>query len=161
VKVNDMSSASSPASHASQSAIEAIAHQGQTLAIIIRAGHRRDGIEFLTPPAFSQQLAYMRRPQGYVIDPHVHNRVIREIHYTHEVLFIRRGRLRVDFFSDARQYVESRVLTDGDVILLAGGGHGFEMLEETEIIEVKQGPYDGEKDKTRFEPSAPFTPVCR
>jgi hypothetical protein len=57
--------------------------------------------------------------------------------------------------------VDSRVLLTGDVILLAGGGHGFEMLEETEIIEVKQGPYDGDKDKTRFEPSAPFRPVDR
>jgi len=149
------------ASHTVQGTLEEVAHDGRTLAILIRAGHDRDGIEFLTPPAFSQQLAYMRRPPGYVIDPHVHNRVTREIEYTHEVLFIRRGRLRVDFYSDARQYVESRVLVTGDVILLAGGGHGFEMLEETEIIEVKQGPYEGEKDKTRFEPSAPFTPVYR
>jgi hypothetical protein len=153
--------APTPVSQKGQGTIEVVDHQGKTLAILIRAGHDKDGIEFLTPPAFSQQLAYMRRPQGYVIDPHVHNRVIREIHYTHEVLFIRRGRLRVDFYSDAKQYVESRVLLTGDVILLAGGGHGFEMLEETEIIEVKQGPYDGEKDKTRFEPSAPVTPVYR
>ena len=144
-----------------QGTLDVVAHNGRTLAILIRAGHDRNGIQFLTPPAFSQQLAYMRRPPGYVIDPHVHNRVTREIEYTHEVLFIRRGRLRVDFYSEARQYVESRVLVTGDVILLAGGGHGFEMLEETEIIEVKQGPYEGENDKTRFEPSAPVTPVCR
>jgi hypothetical protein len=156
-----MSFVSTPASVAGQRTIELIDHQGKTLAIVIRAGHNKDGIEFLTPPAFSQQLAYMRRPQGYVIDPHVHNRVVREVQYTHEVLFIRRGRLRVDFYSDARQYVESRLLLPGDVILLAGGGHGFEMLEETVIIEVKQGPYDGEKDKTRFEPSAPVEPVYR
>ena len=31
------------------------------------------------------------------------------------------------------------------------GGHGFEMLEKTEIIEIKQGPYAHDKDKTRFE----------
>lgn len=38
-----------------------------------------------------------------------------------------------------------------DAILLIQGGHGFEVLEEVERIEVKQGPYVGEEDKTRFE----------
>lgn len=64
------------------------------------------------------------------------------------------GRVRVDFYSEEQQYLESAVLEAGDVILLAFGGHGFEMLEETEIIEVKQGPYAGDRDKTRFEPIA-------
>ena len=144
-----------------QGTVQMVVHDGKTLAIIIKAGHSKDGIDFLTPPAFSQQLAYMRRPQGYVIDPHVHNPVPREVQFTHEVLFVRRGRVRVDFYSEARQYTESRVLVTGDVILLAGGGHGFEMLEETEMIEVKQGPYEEEKDKTRFAPSVPATPVYR
>jgi hypothetical protein len=143
------------------STIEMVLQDGRTLAIIIRAAHSKDGIDFLTPPAFSQQLAYMKRPQGYVIDPHVHNPVPREVEYTHEVLFVRRGRVRVDFYSEDKQYRESRVLGTGDVILLAGGGHGFEMLEETEMIEVKQGPYEAEKDKTRFAPSVPANPVYR
>ncbi len=63
--------------------------------------------------------------------------------------------MRVDFFSDERKYLESRTLTAGDVILLAAGGHGFEMLETSEVIEVKQGPYCGDRDKTRFEPVEP------
>ena len=96
----------------------------------------------------------MNRPAGYVITPHVHNPVPREVHYTQEVLFIKSGRVRVDFYSDAQDYLESTVLEAGDVILLAYGGHGFEMLEATEIIEVKQGPYAGDKDKTQFDPVA-------
>jgi len=130
--------------------VESIVHKGQTLALIVRADYRADGIQFFTPDDFSQQLAYMSRPQGYVIPPHVHNPVAREVHYTKEVLFIRSGRLRVDFYDDDRNYLESRVLSQGDVLLLAFGGHGFEMLEPCEIIEVKQGPYAGEADKTRF-----------
>jgi mannose-6-phosphate isomerase-like protein (cupin superfamily) len=86
-----------------------------------------------------------------VIEPHVHNPVPREVHYTQEVLFIKRGRLRVDFYSEQQAYLESRVLEAGDVILLITGGHGFEVLEEVEMFEVKQGPYVGEQDKTRFE----------
>lgn len=130
--------------------IENILYQGRTLAVLLRTVHHAEGIEFFTPDDFSQQLGYMNRPQGYVIPPHVHNPVAREVHYTKEVLFIKSGKVRVDFYDDDQTYLESRILRQGDVLLLAYGGHGFEMLEPTEMIEVKQGPYAGEADKTRF-----------
>jgi len=132
--------------------IEQINHQGKLLALILRANYRADGIEFFTPNDFSQQLGYMNRPKGYVIPPHVHNPVAREVQFTKEVLFIRSGRVRVDFYDDNQNYLESRILNLGDIVLLAFGGHGFEMLETSEMIEVKQGPYAGEEDKTRFLP---------
>jgi len=130
--------------------IEKINCDDNLLALIVRAGFTRPGIEFFTDDDFSQQLAYMCHPAGKQIQPHVHNPVPREVKFTQEVLFIRRGRLRVDFYDDGKKYLESRVLETGDVILLAGGGHGFEVLEEVEMIEVKQGPYAGDMDKTRF-----------
>ena len=128
-----------------------IEHDGVLLAILIRAGYDSDGIEFFTPPEFSQQLAYMKRPSGYEITPHVHNSVPREVEFTKEVLFIKSGKVRVDFYNDQKHYIESRILQAGDIILLAFGGHGFRILEEAEIIEVKQGPYAGENDKMRFD----------
>ena len=94
----------------------------------------------------------MKREKNYHIEPHVHNPVKREVVWTQEVLFIKSGKVRVDFYNDSKEYLESRVIEKGDVILLASGGHGFCMLEESEIIEVKQGPYSGDRDKTRFEP---------
>jgi len=133
--------------------IEEVKHGDKVLAIIILNGFSRPGLHFFTPDDFSQQLAYMRHPAGKVIDPHVHNPVSREVYYTQEVLFLKRGRLKVDFYTDEREYLESRTLETGDVILLAGGGHGFEALEEIEVIEVKQGPYAGDLDKTRFDNS--------
>lgn len=133
--------------------IERICHESQELALIIRRSFHAEGIEFFTPDSYSQQIGYMNRPAGYVIDPHVHNPVPREVHYTKEVLFIKSGRVRVDFYSEAQEFLESTILEGGDVILLALGGHGFEMLEATEIIEVKQGPYAGGLDKTRFQPA--------
>jgi hypothetical protein len=120
--------------------------------MLLRENYRADGINFFTPDDFSQQLAYMSRPGGYVIAPHVHNAVPREVQFTKEVLFIKSGKVRVDFYDDDQIYLESRILNQGDVILLAFGGHGFEMLEASEIIEVKQVPYAGEADKTRFKP---------
>lgn len=131
--------------------IERILNAGKELALIIRRSFEKDGIEFFTPGSYSQQIGYMKRAKGYAIPPHVHNPVVREVQYTKEVLFIKSGRVRVDFYSEEQAYLESTVLAAGDVILLAFGGHGFEMLEESEIIEVKQGPYAGESDKTRFD----------
>jgi hypothetical protein len=124
---------------------------GETLlAIIISASFDEPGIHFFTPNELSQQLAFMRHPAGKVIEPHVHNPVPREVQYTQEVLLIKRGKVRVDFYDERQTYLQSRILRGGDVILLAVGGHGFEILEETEMVEVKQGPYAGDLDKRRF-----------
>ncbi|QYO62004.1 hypothetical protein [Leptolyngbya sp. 7M] len=119
--------------------------------MIISHQFDQPGIHFFTPNELSQQLAYIHHPIGKIIQPHVHNPVPRQVVYTQEVLFIRKGKLRVDFYNNQQQYLDSRVLETGDVVLLITGGHGFEVLEETEMIEVKQGPYVGEEDKTRFQ----------
>lgn len=132
--------------------IEHVIYHNKLLSIIIRSEFQKDGIEFFTPNNFSQQLAYMKRGENYVIPPHVHNLVQREVTYTQEVLVIKSGKLRVDFYNDNKSYIESRILNKGDIILLASGGHGFKMIEESEIIEVKQGPFAGELDKVRFTP---------
>ena len=130
--------------------MEQVIIDGVLLAIIIHHSYRRQGISFFTPGDLSQQLAYMQHLAGHVIEPHVHNRVVREVHYTQEVLVLRKGRLRVDFYDTGKRYLESRVLEAGDVILLATGGHGFEVLDDVEMFEIKQGPYAGDNDKTRF-----------
>jgi hypothetical protein len=122
------------------------------LALVIRKDYHNNGIQFFTNDNDSQQLGYMNRPEGYEIKPHRHNLVPREVHLTQEVLYIKSGKVRVDFYDNEQNYVTSRILEQGDVILLSDGGHGFKMLEPSEIIEVKQGPYCGEKDKIRFDP---------
>lgn len=132
--------------------LEQINHNDKMLGLIIRASYKKEGIAFFTPDDFSQQVGYMNRPKDYVIPPHVHNLVLRSIDLTQEVLVVRSGRVRVDFYDDAKHYLESRIIETGDIILLAHGGHGFKMLEPTEMVEVKQGPYCGEMDKVRFEP---------
>ena len=134
--------------------IEHIKLNDRILGVIIRASFRKEGIAFFTPDDFSQQLGYMNRPEGYVIPPHTHNVVERKVELTQEVLLIKSGKVRVDFYDDDQVYLESRILEEGDVVLLAHGGHGFKMLEPSEMIEVKQGPYCGEMDKVRFEPVA-------
>ncbi len=130
--------------------VENIFNGEKLLAIVLRTEFKTDGIKFFTPDDFSQQLGYMKRDDGYEIPPHVHNPVKRSVEFTKEVLFIKSGKVRVDFYSENKKYLRSLILEKGDIILLAYGGHGFKMLNQTEMVEVKQGPYAGESDKTRF-----------
>lgn len=122
----------------------------QIMAIIISNNFKEKGIHFFTPNDFSQQLAYMNHPKGKIIEPHYHNPVQRNVTFTQEVLIIKKGKLRVDFYDKNLDFTESRLLESGDIILLSSGGHGFEVIEDLEMIEVKQGPYQGDTDKTRF-----------
>jgi mannose-6-phosphate isomerase-like protein (cupin superfamily) len=130
--------------------IETFTREGRILALVVRAGYRGDGIQFFTPDDLCQQLGYMRRPAGHLVEPHVHRPLRREIVGTSEVLFIRSGRARIDLYDEQESFLESVIVGPGDVVLLSAGGHGLEMLEECEIIEVKQGPYHHDLEKSRF-----------
>ena len=137
--------------------IETITHGLEPIALIIRADYDEPGIHFFTPGSFSQQVAYMKHPPGHKIAAHIHNMLTRQVLYTQEVLFIRRGKVKVRLYDSSKGHVGDRILQTGNLILLCGGGHSFEILEDTSMIEVKQGPYADENDKTRFEEA----PECR
>lgn len=131
--------------------IEKISYQGEIIAIILPVLYSPEGIQFVTDPDNSLQLAVMRHREGHKIRPHVHRVTSRTVQYTQETLVVRRGCVRVNLYSSDMQYVCSRVLASGDVILLIKGGHGFEVLEDLEMIEIKQGPFLGERDKIHFD----------
>ena len=124
--------------------VEEVKKKNRLLAMIIRNDYQCEGVDFITPSEYSQQVAYMHHPTGKIIDAHVHNLVHRNVVLTQEVLIIKKGILRVDFYDEYEDYLESRNLYAGD------GGHGFKVIDEVEMIEVKQGPYSGDQDKKRF-----------
>jgi len=122
------------------------------LAVIIKAKFKQDGLKFFVPDEYPQQLGYMKRLKGYVIASHVHKPALRSIKFTQEVLIIRSGKIRIDFYDAKKHYVESRVVKKGDVVFLAFGGHGFEFMEDADMIEIKQGPFRKEIQPIRFKP---------
>lgn len=131
--------------------IDTIRCDGQTIAIIVYRDFHVDGIKFVSPNEFSLQLGHMYRPAGYQVVPHIHNPVERHTVGTQEVLFVKSGVIRVDFYAFDQNYLESRQLSAGDLILLAGAGHGIEVIEDATIVEVKNGPFIEGADKGRFE----------
>lgn len=122
----------------------------EVMAIIIRNDYMNDGIQFFTGDDYSQQMAFMSHPKGHIISPHIHNHVERQIKNTQEVLILKKGKLRVDFYNNTKKYLVSTIVEEGDIIMLVSGGHGFEVLEEVRMVEIKQGPYLGIDDKVKF-----------
>lgn len=130
--------------------IEEVSHEGRTLALIIRAELPLAATTFVTPPEFLQQVGFVVYGQGTEIARHVHLPIERRLVGTSEVLVVRRGRCELDVYTEERELVATRELRTGDVMLMVGGGHGFRMLEDTVLLEVKQGPYTGLDEKERF-----------
>ena len=126
-------------------------NNNQLIAIIIKKDYSNEGINFFTPNDFPEQIAYMNHKKDTIVKAHVHNAIERTISITQEVLIIKKGKLRLDLYTQEKEYIESCIIEKGDIIFLASGGHGLKCLEDVEMIEVKQGPYLGEKDKVRFE----------
>ncbi len=126
--------------------VEKIFSGEQCLAYIIRASFLPEQTTFLTPPEYKQQVGYVVYPAGGQIQRHVHRPLERHLVGTSEVLVVRQGCCEVDLYNDDRQLVATRELREGDIMLMVGGGHGFRMLDDTVLIEVKQGPYTGIDD---------------
>lgn len=124
--------------------------RGNSLALVVSSSFSSQGVTFLTPDSFGQQIAVMNRPKGEIIKSHTHLPVSRDLVGTQEVLLIKTGKIRVDLYDDSKEYVTSIILNSGDLILLCGGGHGFEMIENSSFVEVKQGPFTPGGDKELF-----------
>ena len=112
---------------------------------------KKKGVTFFTPDELNQQFGYMKHKKKHIIKPHVHKKRSTKISYTTEVILLLKGMLRVDFYTSSRKYLFSKILKEKDIIMLIQGAHGFKTLKNTEMLEIKQGPYYLSKDKIKFE----------
>lgn len=106
-----------------------------------------EGVSFLTDPKSSQQLGCLNHKKGKIIPPHTHRSYRRVTYDTQEVLIVRKGVAKIDFYTSQGEFIEYALLTFGDIVLLVSGGHGLQILEDCEVIEVKSGPWAGKEDK--------------
>ena len=132
--------------------IEKIIYKKKMLALIVRGKYRnKKGIKFFTPNESTQQFGYMKHQKEHIIKPHLHKKRLTKILYTTEVILLLKGKLRVDFYNSNKKYLFSKVLIKNDIIMLVHGGHGFKVINDIEMIEIKQGPYSLTKDKVKFD----------
>lgn len=130
--------------------VECVEHEGESIAFIIRAEKSVEETTFLTPEDFKQQLGFIVYPKGGEIVRHIHKPMERHLVGMSEILLVKKGLLEADFYTDEKQYLETRELREGDLVLLVSGGHGFKCIEDTVLVEIKQGPYIGPEEKERF-----------
>lgn len=130
--------------------VENVAWNGQTIAYIVSAGTVADQTTFVTASDANLQLGFVAYESGGEVARHVHKPLERHVVGTAEALIVQRGRCALDLYNDERERIATREVRTGDVILLLSGGHGFRMLEDTVLLEIKQGPYTGLDEKVRF-----------
>ncbi len=131
--------------------IEKVLYKNKLFALIVRRQFRKkSGINFFTSKEATQQFGFMKHKKNHIVKPHKHNKRLTKILRTTEVILLLKGTLRVDFYNDKNKYLFSKIINEGDVIMLVHGGHGFKILKNAEMIEVKQGPYSLASDKIKF-----------
>ena len=140
----------SDTTHKSTEPIEHITWNGQFIATILRRDFRPGKTTFITPDAYYQQTGLVVYPAGGVIKRHLHLPLQRHLIGTPETILVSAGTVEVDLFGLDRTPLGTWVLEEGDLIILAGGGHGFRCIDDTILLEVKQGPYTGLKEKEFF-----------
>src|SRR3954453_13601646 len=130
--------------------IETIARGDETLAYIVRPSFGPSAKMFATPDECLQQVGFVVHGAGSEIPRHFHRPVERAIVGTPEVLVVRQGRCEIDIYDSNQELVATPGLRPDDAMGMVGGGHGFRMLEDTILLEVKQGPYFGPDEKRQF-----------
>ena len=132
--------------------IEKIFHKKELFALIVRGKYRKKkGINFFTDNNSIQQFGYMNHRKNHIIKPHLHKKQTRKLLGTSEVILLLKGILRVDFYSNKKKYLFSKILKEKDIIMLVHGAHGFKVIKNIEMIEIKQGPFISKMDKIKFD----------
>jgi hypothetical protein len=122
--------------------MEYIEHDGELLAIIRRDSEWPEGLSFCTPDELFIQAGTWQYEAGKQLAAHRHKIHERNVTKTQEVAYVKRGRMKVNVYSDAGELIAAPELGAGDFIILAAGGHGYEILEDgTQVLEVKNGPF--------------------
>ena len=131
--------------------IKEIIYKKKLYALIIKKGFKKKkGISFFTKNSANQQIGYMKHPKNFLIKPHLHTKRLTKIFLTSEVIILQKGKLRVDFYNTKKKYLFSIFLNKNEIVMLVHGGHGFKVIKDVEMLEIKQGPYLANYDKVKF-----------
>lgn len=133
-----------------QNIIEHITWNDQHIATIIRANYLPDQTTFVTPDHYYQQTGFVVYPKDGIIKRHAHLPLQRHLVGTQEAVLVRKGKVEIDLYAADKSPLGTWTLEHGDLILLVSGGHGMKCLEDTVLLEIKQGPYTGLVEKENF-----------
>ena len=122
----------------------------ELLAVLIQKNSSKIDKDFHTEPSSEFQIATFNLKKDNNIQRHYHEKQERKVFSTSEVIILQSGKMKITIYDSDQNKVEDFLVAPGDMVALVDGGHEIEILEDSNFIEVKQGPYFEQKDKTRF-----------
>ena len=133
--------------------ITRINHKKKLYALIVDNNYRKmRGVNFFSSNDLPQQFGSIYQKKNHIIPPHTHRKRSTKVFITSEVLIILKGILRIDFYDLKQKYLFSKIIKKGQIIFLLHGSHGFKVVKDLQMIEVKQGPFKKNMDKIKFLP---------
>jgi len=127
------------------SEVNTIRDGDQVIALVIPGDLPAEGVRFITPSSYPFQVGLLGHKAGTTLKAHGHKKLKIEMDIFQEILIVQAGRVAVDLYGLQLQPLGTVALQAGDAILFVDGGHGVRMLTDARILEVKQGPYPGDK----------------
>jgi cupin fold WbuC family metalloprotein len=125
-------------------------HDDNLIALVIDINDSKESKNFYTDESNDIQFGVFNLHENEVIEKHFHPEQERSIKTTSEVLIILEGTVMASLFDKKLEFLKEITLRSGFVLITFNGGHGLKVLEDTKLLEVKQGPYNDQTDKIRF-----------
>lgn len=136
------------------SVIQTITDKKTILAIVFRHSLKANGVKFLTPQSYPLQIGLLEHPTGKPIRVHRHRNLRYKVNTTQEFIYVESGEVEATIYRNNWTVVKKVILKKGDFILSVAGGHGFKVRKKCRMIEIKQGPYPGDKLAKIFKPNS-------
>ena len=96
----------------------------------------------LTADELPMQIVVLARDPGSKVNPHYHvNDVQPQSATRHQIMICQSGRARIGLYTTEGEHVDSVIIQQNDLILMAEG-HSIEFLDPgTRLVEIKMGPF--------------------
>ncbi len=126
-----------------------IFHESVHVATIVKPLDASDGLSFVTDDEKFLQLGIWNYKKNTQLDNHFHNEFERKSYKTNEFVFVLKGEIECNLYTEEGEFIERVLIKESEGIIQHNYAHEYKMLEDSIILESKNGPFMGvEKDKT-------------
>ena len=91
------------------------------------------------------QLVTLKHSKGKYLSAHTHKPTSRTTAKMQECIIVKKGKIKVDLYGPDQKMFKKVILKTGDLLILLNGGYGIHILEDAELIELKNGPFVEDK----------------
>ena len=123
--------------------MEKIIYNNTLLAIVFKKF--KSGAVPLTDPLEPLQVLVHKRQRGKYTKAHMHKPAQRITQKLQECLVVMKGKIKIDLYAPDKKFFKSTYLSLHEIVIFMNGGHAVHLLKDSEIVEVKNGPFVEDK----------------